>query len=212
MNSARVPPPMSLRRLALFGLASALLSLPLRSLATSVVAPDFDTLVSQADYVVRAVVKSVTSEWREHNGQQYIATKIELEVREVIKGTPPSPVVLDMLGGRVGDREMTIEGAPKFQVGDEDILFVQGNGQQIYPLVAMMHGRYPIFRDAKTGEQFVLRSNGMPLYSEQDVSLPMTKLSAAKVQDPAAKPMTADEFIKKIRSSRPESLRHVQEN
>src|SRR5436305_1323625 len=32
--------------------------------ATSVVAPDFDSLVRNADYVVRATVKSVTSEYR----------------------------------------------------------------------------------------------------------------------------------------------------
>jgi len=199
------------RRIAFFGLALSLLALPLRSLATSVVAPDFGSLVGQSDYVVRAVVKSVTCEWREHNGQQYIASKIELEVREVIKGTPPSPLVLDVVGGKIGDEELTVEGAPKFLVGDEDILFVQGNGRQVYPLTAMMHGRYPIFRDAKSGERLVLRSNGMPLYSEQDVSLPMTKLSAVKEQDPAAKPMTADNFIRKIREAGPDS-RHTQEN
>jgi hypothetical protein len=175
------------------------------------VAPDFNTLVSQADYVVRAVVKSVTPEWREHKGEKFIVSKIELEVQEVIKGTPPTPLVLDIVGGKIGDEELKVEGAPTFLVGDEDILFVQGNGHQIYPLVAMMHGRYPIFRDAKTGEKLVLRSNGMPLYSEQDVSLPMNKLSAAKAQDPAAKPMTADSFIQKIRAAGTDS-RHTQEN
>ena len=202
---------MSPRRFALLGLAVALLALPLRTLATSVVAPDFNTLVDQADYVVRAVVKSVNSEWREHDGQKFIASKIELEVKEVIKGTPPAPLVLDVVGGKIGDEELVIEGAPKFLVGDEDILFVQGNGRQVYPLVAMMHGRYPIFRDAKTGEKFVLRSNGMPLYSEQDVSLPMTRLSAAKIQNSGAKPMTADSFIQKIRAAG-STLRPAQQN
>jgi hypothetical protein len=202
---------MSHRRFALFVLAVALLALPLRTLATSVIAPDFSTLVKDADYVVHAVVKSVTSDWREYNGQRYIATKVELEVKEVIKGTPPSPLVLDLVGGRVGTDELVVEGTPKFLVGDEDILFVQGNGQQVYPLVGMMHGRYPLFSDAKTGEKLVLRSNGMPLYSEQDVSLPMTKLSAAKTQDPAAKPMSADNFIRKIRAAGT-ATRQAQEN
>ena len=194
---------MSPRRTALFGLVVSLLVLPLRTLATTVVAPDFNTLVDQADYVVRAVVKSVTSEWRENDGQRFIATLVELDVREVIKGTPPSPLVLDLVGGRVGTDELVVEGVPKFLVGDEDILFVQGNGRQIYPLVGMMHGRYPIFRDAKTGEKYVLRSNGMPLYSEQDVSLPMTRLSPVKMQNAQAKPMTADSFIKLIRATSP---------
>jgi hypothetical protein len=192
---------MPLRRLTLLWFAAGLLLLPFRAFATSVVAPDFSTLVNDADYVVHAVVKSVTSDWREHDGHRYIATKVELEVKEVIKGTPPSPLVLDVMGGRVGDEELVVTGVTKFLVGDEDILFVQGNGHQVYPLVAMMHGRYPLFRDAKTGEKYVVRSNGMPLYSEQDVSLPMTTLSPLKTQSPAAKPMTADTFVQKVRAA-----------
>lgn len=202
---------MSHRKFALFGLAVALLLLPLRSLATSVVAPDFSGLVGEADYIVRAVVKSVTPEWRENKGQRFIGSKVEFEVLEVIKGTPPQPLVLDMVGGRIGEEELVVQGAPKFLVGDEDILFVQGNGKQVYPLVAMMHGRYPIFRDAKSGVKYALRSNGMPLYSEQDVSLPMTKLSAVKAQNAQARPMTADAFIKKIRAAGP-GTRQTQEN
>lgn len=194
---------MPLRRLTLLWIAAGLLLLPFRAFATSVVAPDFNSLVDKADYVVRAVVKSITPEWRENKGERFIASKVELEIKEIIKGTPPQPLVLDILGGRIGDEELAIEGAPKFLVGDEDILFVQGNGHQVFPLVAMMHGCYPIFRDAKTGEQYVVRSNGMPLYSEQDVSLPMTRLSAVKTQNPNAKPMTAESFVKKIRTARP---------
>ena len=196
---------MSLRRLSLWGLALALL-LPLLARATSVEPPDFNTLVNSADYVVRGVVKAVNSEWREKNGHNYIATKVEVEVREVIRGTPPARVVLDMVGGRVGEDELVVEGAPKFQVGDEDILFVHGNGQMLSPLVALMHGRYPIFRDAKTGQEYALRSNGMPLYSEQDVSLPMTQLSAVKRANPAAKPMAASAFIQKIRAAGPATV------
>jgi hypothetical protein len=166
-------------------------------------APAFDQLVGQADYVVRATVKSVNSEWREKNGHRYIATQVTLNVGEVIRGTPPSPLILDMVGGRVGDDELSIEGAPKFNVGEESIFFVHGNGAQLFPLVAIMHGLYPIFRDAKTGTDYVVRSNGMPLYSEQDVSLPMTRLSAVKTRNPAAQPMTAAAFISKIRAASP---------
>lgn len=193
---------MPLRRLSLWALALTLL-LPLPSRATSVIPPDFNTLVNSADYVVRGVVKSVNSEWREKDGHKYIATKVEVEVRETIRGTPPAQVVLDMVGGRVGEDELVVTGAPQFQVGDEDILFVQGNGRQVYPLVAIMHGRYPIFHDTKTGQDLVVRSNGMPLYSEQDVALPMTTLSATKQANSAAKPMTAAAFVQKIRNAGP---------
>ena len=87
------------------------------------------------------------------------------------------------------------------QIGEEDIFFVHGNGRMLSPFVGIMHGVYPVFHDFKSGQDLVLRSNGMPLYSEQDVSLPMTRLSAVKVQNPAAPPLTAAAFIRLVRNS-----------
>lgn len=202
---------MSLYRLTLSWFVAGLLLLPFRALATTVEAPEFDQLVGKADYIVRAVTKSVTSEWREKAGRRFIATKVELDVKEVIRGHPPSPLVLDMIGGRMGEEELVIEGAPRFQVGEENILFVRGNGRQFYPLVAIMHGVYPIFHDPKSGRELVVRSNGMPLYSERDVSLPMTKLSEVKVRNPRAMPITAAAFIGKIRAATPNSTTPARE-
>lgn len=175
------------------------LLLPGRIAATTVEAPAFKELTDLADYVVRGVVTDVSSEWREHEGRRYIASRVEIEILDVIRGSPPPRLVLELLGGRVGEDELVVEGAPRFYVGDEDIFFVRGNGRAFYPLVGIMHGIYPILHDFQTGQDHVLRSNGMPLYSEQDVSLPMTRLSAVKAKNPAAPPMTADAFIRRVR-------------
>lgn len=191
--------PLSKRYVAILGLLFA--AFAARLAATSVVPPTFDQLVGQADYVVRAVVKSVNSEWRIDGGSRHIITKVELDVREVITGTPPTPLVLEYLGGRVGDTEMKIEGAPNFFVGDEDILFVRGNGRQISPLVAIMHGQYLVQRDSQTGQERVLRSNGVPLYNEKEVSQPMTRANAVKAQAVTAQPLTPTEFSKRIRNT-----------
>ena len=110
-----------------------------------------------------------------------------------------------MLGGKVGDEELEIQGAPKFAVGDEDILFVRGNGRQFYPLVAIMHGRYPIKRHPQTGREFLARSNGEPLTSETDVSKPMAERSTSgpRVQAAQITPsaLTPAEFSSRIRAS-----------
>jgi hypothetical protein len=177
--------------------------LPRWACATTVEAPEFEALVNQADYVVRASVKSVTAEWRENQGRKYIATRVALDIIEIIRGIPPQPLVLELVGGRVGNEELVIEGAPKFLLGDDVILFVQGNGRQIYPLVAIMHGLYPVMKDEKSQQEYVLRSNGLPLYSEQEVSLPIGAMSAAKAVNPAALPLTARTFIQKIRMVSP---------
>ncbi len=186
-----------------FVVALLLASCP-RAFATTVIAPDFDSLVGQAEYVVRATVRSVSSEWRENPanpGKRYIATFVELDVKEVIKGAPPSPLVLEMVGGRVGDEELTIEGTPRFRVGEENILFVRGNGRMFSPIVALMHGAYPVRRDARTGRDQIMRCDGRPLYRAQDVSLPLGARSPVLTGSPKAQPLTAAEFATRIRSS-----------
>jgi hypothetical protein len=165
--------------------------------ATSVIAPDFDELVGEANYVVRAVVKSAVGEKRVMpDGAKVIFTRVELDVREVVAGTPPSPLVLEVMGGRVGDREMMISGAPRFNVGEESILFVQGNGQQIFPLVRMMHGFYRIQKDAD-GRAIVVRSNGAPLYQVSDVSRSPDDRSRSAS---GAKALSAEDFVAQIRT------------
>jgi len=60
------------------------------------------------------------------------------------------------------------------------VLFVHGEQRKMFPLVALMHGIYPVIREAKSGQTYILRSNGQPLYSMQDVALPMEAAKAAQ--------------------------------
>jgi hypothetical protein len=186
--------------------------------ATTVSPPEFESLVHQADYVVRGTVKSVSSKWRGTNsGDRHIFTFVAIEVGEVIAGTPPSPLVLEMLGGRVGNDQMTIQGSPLFFVGDEHILFIRGNGVQFNPLVALMHGQYPVKKDGASGRSYVVRSDGSPLKSENDVALPMHSAASAQSALPSARSaaatprtatsaaqsaLTPHEFTARIRTAR----------
>ncbi len=184
--------------------ALVLLALVPAARATTIIAPDFDQMVGSSDYIVRAVVKTVTSEWRDNPskpGQRYIGTMVELDVKEVIKGTPPSPLVLDLVGGRVGNQVLTVDGAPQFTVGQESILFVKGNGRQIVPLVGMSYGHFPVRRDARTGRDQVMRSNGKLLFSEQELAGPEAALSPPPARDPKAQPLTSADFAARIRKS-----------
>jgi len=184
--------------------SAALLIFTVMAPATTVIAPDFDSLVGSSDYIVRAVVKSVTSEWRPdptRPGRRYIGTLVALEVRETIKGTPPQPLVLDLVGGSLDGKEMVIVDAPRFVVGHESILFVHGNGRDIIPLVGMNHGFYPVRRDSKSGRAQVLRSNGQPLYHEMEVALPESAIGSAPTANPAALPLDPSEFAGRIRRS-----------
>ncbi len=173
--------------------------------ATSVRPPGFEELVNGADYVVRARVTAVESfATPRPNGRPRIFTRVTLEVRETIAGTAPNPLVLTLLGGRVGDFEMRVEGVPEFAVGDEDVLFVHGNGRNFFPLYAVMHGRYRIKRDAAGGE-FVARSNDVPMSDVAEVALPMTNGGAARLQMRAkaqTAALTPADFAAEIRRMR----------
>lgn len=185
--------------------ALALLSLAPVLHATSVIQPTFNELVGTADYVVRAVVTSSQASWRENSqkpGERYIGTSIALDVREVIQGTPPSPLVLEVVGGRVGDEELAIAGTPKLVPGREYVLFIRGNGRVFFPVVGLAYGTFPIRRDAKTGRAEVLRANGQPLYSTQDLA-PGTTSAASGA---SARPMTPDSFRNRIRETHGRTL------
>lgn len=180
----------------------ALPALATWSYATTTVAPTFGRLVETADFIVRAKVLSVTAEWRDNPtqpGKRYIGSRVELEVAEVIKGSPPSPLILDLVGGRLDGQELAVEGSPRFEVGQETIVFVQGNGRQIVPLVGMKHGKYDVRKNRKTGREEVLRGDGEPLFDEQQVALPTAVAKAATQSSTTAQPLSPAEFAVRIR-------------
>jgi hypothetical protein len=203
MKSSIIRSPLGVIRLPAWLLATALVVAfaATSARATTVIAPDFDSLVKGADYVARAAVKSVTSEYRTTPHGKAIFTKVELQVLEAITGTPPQPLVLELLGGTVDGVTMRVEGVPLFHVGDEDILFVQNNGLQYYPLVGIMNGKYPVKHDPATGAAFIARSNGTPLYDEKVVKQEMTLPLVAQMQHPNQQPLSPTTFADKIRES-----------
>lgn len=185
--------------------ATGFLALAVPALATSVKPPAFDELVNGADYVVRARVTAVEAVATPRpNGRPRIHTKVTLEVIETIAGTAPSPLVLTLLGGRVGDDELRVEGVPEFAVGDEDVLFVHGNGRTFYPLYAVMHGRYRIRKD-EAGREYIARSNDVPMADVAEVAMPMTEGGAAVLQKKfksKSEALTPASFAEQIRSAR----------
>jgi hypothetical protein len=171
--------------------------------ATTVIPPAFPELVNESDYIVRAVVASTRSAWAEKQGRRSIFTYVELKVLEVIAGTPPQPLVLEILGGQVGDEEMVVHGMPTFAVGQEDVLFIRGNGKQFYPLTAAMHGRYPVARE-QNGAASMRRSNDQPLRRTEEVGLPLEHVGSAGEEHQSAQAgpgLSLKVFVEKIRAA-----------
>lgn len=174
------------------------------SRGTTVVPPSFGELVNESDCIVRTQVKRVTSEWREKQGSRRIYTLVELEVHDVISGTAPQTLILQLLGGRIDDQEMVVDGVPTFAVGQEDILFVRGNGRQFCPLTAIMHGRYPVLKAETSDRAYIARANSAPLMDVSEVSHPMAEENKARSPIRAAtisQAITPEIFIQQIRAA-----------
>jgi hypothetical protein len=57
---------------------------------------------------------------------------------------------------------MQVTDAPKFKVGDHDLLFVENNGSQFVPLVGIKHGRFKIEK-SETGGDMLMTGEDQPL-------------------------------------------------
>jgi hypothetical protein len=141
---------------------AGILAIGCSALATTVIPPSFDELVSRAEVIFQGTVTDVRSQWVGEGGQRHINSYVTFKVEDAIKGKPGGQITLQMLGGTVGSETMEVTDAPKFKVGDRDILFVENNGTQFVPLVGIMHGRFHVKKDT-TGQDTVFTDEGSPL-------------------------------------------------
>mgnify|MGYP001609795438 CR=1 FL=1 len=139
----------------LLGAALAFLAPTLR--ATTVIPPSFPELVEKAEAIYRGRVTAVESRHVDRpDGSRVIKTFVTVAIDKVLKGAAQNAITLELLGGRVGDDSLIITGMPKFTVGAEEFVFVQRNGVQFCPLVAVMHGRYRVLHDAAQGRDYMM--------------------------------------------------------
>src|ERR1044072_8926616 len=135
----------SLRSLFLL-LGAALAVVSVR--ATTVIPPTFDQLVTDAEFIFEGTVTETRSQWTGAGADRHIMTNVTFQIEDAIKGAPGKSYTIQMLGGTVEDETMEVSDAPRFKVGDRDILFVEHNGTQFVPLVGIMHGRFHVQTDA----------------------------------------------------------------
>ncbi|MAE69612.1 MAG: hypothetical protein CME06_03980 [Gemmatimonadetes bacterium] len=104
-------------------------------------------LASNAELVFRGVVEQIdyaTSEPRFPGDLGVPHTFVTFDVDEVLKGRVEGATITLRLEGGVRAADGIIlshSEAPRFDLGDEDILFVRGNGESVTPLVGSSRGR-----------------------------------------------------------------------
>lgn len=123
--------------------------------ATSMARLSTDQLVAASELIVRGTVVEV---WTERDDRGGIWTRAQVEVEEVFKGDASlTAVVVDQRGGTYGGLLDQVEGAPRFSVGEETVLFLETlrNGHTVS--VGMVQGKFTVTMDPYQKKKIVQR-------------------------------------------------------
>ncbi len=109
-------------RLRLLSLSVAL-AVPGSALATVVLSMSMEEMTARVPLVVHGTVHRVDVQW--DDGRAKIWTHTEVVVRETLKGSPRTTVLVKQPGGVVGAVGQQVSGAAQFTPGEEVVLFLE---------------------------------------------------------------------------------------
>jgi hypothetical protein len=121
----------------------------------------FEELVNQATAVARLRCIGVESKWQAGE----IWTETRFETVEVNKGTLPTVVSVQMLGGIVGNLHSRVAGVPAFRPGEEAYVFLWQRDGEPFRVLGWSQGTFRISREPRTGiERVTQDSAAAPIF------------------------------------------------
>jgi hypothetical protein len=123
--------------------------------ATTLVRLSLDQLASGSDAVARVNFSSAETRWE--NGTIWTITTVK--VIETLKGNLPGEISVRLPGGRVGHLTATVEGTPRFNPGDDAIVFLKISQAGGFTVAGWVEGTFRILRDPRTGNQTVTQDS-----------------------------------------------------
>ena len=119
---------------------------------------DLSELIAQSD---RIVVGRVVLAEAFRRGDGTIATWYRVEVERELRSDAPTKddepeVIIQVLGGQIGDLGMRVEGEPTFSIGERAVIFMREGNQLAFRPVGMAQGVMRIRMDA--GDETVFQS------------------------------------------------------
>jgi hypothetical protein len=134
---------------------AALLSGAAAIRATTLARMTLDQLTTAADAVAR--VRCVGAESRWENGAIWTVTTFE--VVETMKGSLPTQIMVRLPGGRVGHLTAAVDGTPRFNAGDEAVVFLERSRAGGFSVAGWVEGTFRIARDPRTGHENVTQDS-----------------------------------------------------
>ncbi len=167
--------------------ALPLLLLSSLAFATTLLAVDVPALSRTADVIVVGTVRTSTARLSQ-DGQRVI-TDTQIDVAEVLKGTPEgSSVVVMQPGGVVGNLGQRVEGTAQFTAAEEVLVFLERAGPSRFQVASMAQGKFRIERASDGHGVFALPQGASALLVDPQTGKETTsRLEAMSLQQLKAK-------------------------
>jgi len=88
---------------------------------------DLWKLRQKSSMIIRGQVLSLNSYWKTSSDGNDIVTDITLKVKNRPRGNSGDTVIFQVMGGSVGVKSEIVSSMPKIQVGDETVVFLEGD-------------------------------------------------------------------------------------
>ena len=137
--------------------------------------------------VVRGRVQSVESYWNQKHTKIFTRTRIAVD--ETYKGSASPMLDIVQLGGIVGNVKVTVQGALRWAVGEEVLIFLEPYDASSFQVSGFSQGKFRIERDPVTGIAYV---EAPPLEGVSLVGAPSPK---APARASLRQRVTLDEFV-----------------
>jgi hypothetical protein len=174
------------------GLA-ALLGLSAAATAATSTRTSLSDLVARADRIVESEVVEVRCERDPARGDDVPVTLVTVRVARTLKGAGSTHLVLELLGGRVGDQGVEVLGMPRFAVGDRDVLFLAPASRSVSPLVGVTRGRFRVVYAQEAPRERVAAFDGRPLVTRE-----LEEQEPGVAEASAAPAVSLDAFEKRV--------------
>jgi hypothetical protein len=121
--------------------------------ASTFIAMDTAELAQRAGAVVEGSILRVDSFWNEDG--TVIVSEAQIEVRDVLSGEASSVVVVRTFGGEVGGYRVEAHGFPKFERGQDVLLFLEPEQDGHHRVAGYQLGHY-LLRTSAAGLRMAL--------------------------------------------------------
>lgn len=123
--------------------------------ATTLLHMSLSKMSQTATVIVRGRCVGISMRW--DAGE--IWTFVSVDAEETWRGSPPARFTVRLLGGRIGNLTSHVSGVPRFNPGEDVILFLEPTPRGDFSVVGWQQGTFRIRRDPRTGEDSVTQDS-----------------------------------------------------